>query len=241
MLRTLYFFPYIFLSLILANITYRPKISFLDKKEDKSEKENYIYKATSKWARSILNAAGAKVTIKGSENIPKDRTVLFVSNHQSNFDIPLLMGYIDVPKGFIGKKELESWPFIGTWMKLIHCIFMDRSNLRKSAESIVEGIKLLKSGYSMVIFPEGTRSKGGPVSEFKAGSFKLAIKSKCPIVPVTINGTYKLLEANNNKIKAADIELIIHEPIYVDNLSKEETDELHNKVYSVVSSGYTPQ
>ena len=186
MLRTIVFYPCIILSLIWANIIYRIKIRFLDKKEDKSEKEAYIYKVTSSWARFILKIAGAKVTVKGEENIPKDDTVLFVSNHQSNFDIPLLMAYINVPKGFIGKKELE----------YIHCVFMDRDNLRKSAEAIVDGIKLLRSGYSMVIFPEGTRSKGKPVDEFKAGSFKLATKSKRAIVPVTINGTYKLLEAN---------------------------------------------
>ena len=237
MLRTIVFYPCIILSLIWANIIYRIKIRFLDKKEDKSEKEAYIYKVTS-WARFILKIAGAKVTVKGEENIPKDDTVLFVSNHQSNFDIPLLMAYINVPKGFIGKKELESWPFIGTWMKYIHCVFMDRDNLRKSAEAIVDGIKLLRSGYSMVIFPEGTRSKGKPVDEFKAGSFKLATKSKRAIVPVTINGTYKLLEANHNRIKSAEIELIIHKPIDVTTLSKEETDKLHDTVQSIVSSGY---
>ncbi len=238
MLRTIIFYPCIILSLIWASIICRIKIWFLDKKEDTGEKEDYIYKAASNWARFILKVAGAKVTIKGEENIPKNDTVLFVSNHQSNFDIPLLMAYINVPKGFIAKKELEKWPFISTWMKYIHCIFMDRDNLRKSAEAIVDGIKLLKSGYSMVIFPEGTRSKGKPVDEFKAGSFKLATKSKKAIVPITINGTYKLLEANNNRIKASEIELIIHKPIDVANLSKEEADKLHDTVQSIVSSGY---
>jgi len=238
MLRTLFFYPCIIISLIFANIVYGTKMRFLDKKEDKSEREAYIYKSTSSWAKFILKIAGAKVTVKGADNIPKDKTVLFVSNHQSNFDIPLLMACIDVPKGFIAKKELENWPFISKWMRHIHCIFMDRSNLRKSAEAIVDGIKLLKSGYSMVIFPEGTRSKGKPVDEFKAGSFKLATKSKCPIIPLTINGTYKLLEANNNRVKSAEIELIIHEPIDVTKLSSEEVNDLHNTVHTIVSNGY---
>ncbi len=238
MLRTLYFYPCIILSLMFANIFYRPKIHLLDKNNDKKQKENYIYKIVSKWSRFILKRAGAKVTVIGKENIPKDKTVLFVSNHQSNFDIPLLLGYIDVPKGFIAKKELENWPFISTWMKYIHCIFMDRSNIRKSAEAIVDSINLLKNNYSMVIFPEGTRSKGEPIAEFKAGSFKPALKSKCPIVPVTINGTYKLLEANNNKIKSADIELVIHKPIYVDALNKEEIDSLHDAVQSIITRSY---
>lgn len=238
MLRTIVFYPCIILSLIWANIFYGTKIKFLDKKENKSQKEAYIYKITSNWARFILKIAGAKVTVKGEENLSKNDTVLFVSNHQSNFDIPLLMAYISVPKGFIGKKELEKWPFISTWMKYIHCIFMDRDNLRKSAEAIVDGINLLKSEYSMVIFPEGTRSKGKPVGEFKAGSFKLATKSKKSIVPVTINGTYKLLEANNNKIKSSEIELIIHKQIDVTNLSKEEIEKLHDTVHSIISNSY---
>ena len=143
-----------------------------------------------------------------------------------------------MPKGFIAKKELEKWPMISTWMKYINCIFMDRSNLRKSAEAIVMGTKLLKNGYSMVIFPEGTRSKGGPIKDFKAGSFKLATKSGSLIVPVTINGTYKLLEANNNRIKGADIELVIHPAIDPQKLDKKELDTLNETVCNIVRSAY---
>ena len=180
--------------------------------------------------------SGAKVKIYGKENIPKDEAVLFVGNHQSNFDIPLLLSSIDVPRGFIAKKELEKWPIISMWMRYINCIFMDRSNIRKSAEAIVQGIQILKKGYSMVIFPEGTRSKGKKVAEFKAGSFKLALKSKVKIIPVTINGSYKLLEANGGKIRPADVEVYFHKPIDVTNLSKEEISELHNDVRNVIIS-----
>lgn len=234
MLRTIFFYPCIVISLIMVSI-FKVKIKFIT---DKQERINYIHKVTSVWARFILKIAGAKVNIVGLENIPKNQTVLFVSNHQSNFDIPVLMGAIDTPKGFIAKKELEKWPIISTWMKYLNCIFMDRDNLRKSAQSIVEGINLLKGGYSMVIFPEGTRSKGKPVEEFKAGSFKLATKSKCPIIPLTINGTYKLLEGNNNRVKSASIELVIHPPIYVTSLNKDELEVLPETVYSIVNSSY---
>lgn len=234
-MRSIIFYPGIILNLIITNL-YRIKIHSLEKKGEIEKRDAYIHKVTTRWAKFVMKLSGARITIIGEENIPKDQTVLFVANHQSNFDIPLLMSSIDVPKGFIAKKELENWPMISTWMKYIRCIFMDRSNLRKSAEAIVEGTKILKSGYSMVIFPEGTRSKGGPIDEFKAGSFKLATKSKCPIVPVTIDGTYKLLEANNNRIKAADVRLIIHPAIDVTSLSKEETDNLHNTVHSIIAN-----
>lgn len=233
-MRSFIFYPTIIIALIITNI-YRIKINSLTKKGDLKKRDEYIHKVTTKWAKFVMKLSGAKITIIGEENLPKDETVLFVANHQSNFDIPLIMSCIDVPKGFIAKKELETWPMISTWMKYLKCIFMDRSNLRKSAEAIVEGTKLLKSGYSMVIFPEGTRSKGGPVGEFKAGSFKLATKSKRQIVPVTIDGTYKLLEANKNWIKKADVKLIIHPPIDTASLSKEETDNLHNTVRSIIS------
>ena len=233
-MRSFIFFPGIIIDLIITNL-YRLKIHSLTKKGDLEKRDAYIHKITTKWAKFVMKLAGAKITVIGEENLPKDQTVLFVANHQSNFDIPLLMSSINVPKGFIAKKELEKWPMISTWMKYIKCIFMDRSNLRKSAEAIVEGTMLLRGGYSMVIFPEGTRSKGGPIGDFKAGSFKLATKSKCPIVPVTIDGTYKLLEANNNWIKSADVRLIIHPPIDVTSLSKEESDALHNTVHSIIS------
>lgn len=237
MLRTIFFYVGFALSLISASI-YRIKIKFLTTKGDAKKRTAYIHKKSHSWAKFIMGIAGAKINIIGLENLPKDETVLFVSNHQSNFDIPLLLSTIDIPKGFIAKKELESWPFISTWMKYINCIFMDRTNLRKSAESIVEGANLLKSGYSMVIFPEGTRSKGQPVDEFKGGSFKLAIKSKCKIVPLTINGTYKLLEANNNRIKGADISLTIHPSIDVSNLTKDELENLPDTVHSIIANAY---
>lgn len=237
MIRTIIFYSYMGLSLLFASV-FRIKIKFLTGKGDLEERRKYIHKVTSNWAKLVMKTAGARINIIGLENIPKDQTLLFVSNHQSNFDIPLLLSCINMPKGFIAKKELANWPFISTWMKYINCIFMDRDNLRKSAESIVDGIKLLKSGYSMVIFPEGTRSKGKPVDEFKGGSFKLATKSKCPIVPITINGTYKLLESNNNLVKGADIELVIHPPIDTNNLNKDELEALPEAIHSIVSSKY---
>ena len=236
-MRSIIFYPGLIIKLILCNF-YRLKINKLTKKGDIEGRAKYIHKVTTNWAKSVMNLAGAKITVVGKENIPKGKTALFVSNHQSNFDILFLMSSIDVPKGFIAKKELEKWPMISTWMKYINCIFMDRSNLRKSAEAIVMGTKLLKNGYSMVIFPEGTRSKGGPIEDFKAGSFKLATKSGSLIVPVTINGTYKLLEANNNRIKGADIELVIHPAIDPKKLDKEELDTLNKTVCNIVRSAY---
>lgn len=113
---------------------------------------------------------------------------------------------------------------------------MDRHDMKQSAQVIIDGIKQLKSGINMVIFPEGTRSKTGALGDFKAGSFKLATKSKCPIVPITIDGTRNIMEANNYFIKKQNINLYIHPPIDVTTLTKEETAELPDKVKEIIES-----
>ena len=149
MMRTIFFYVCIIISFFVTSF-FRIKVKFLTDRGDIKQRGDYIHKVVSTWARFIMNISGARVNVIGLENIPKDQTVLFVSNHQSNFDIPLLISSIDISKGFIAKKELERWPFISTWMKYINCIFMDRDNLRKSAQSIIEG----------EIFDHGTRFGG---------------------------------------------------------------------------------
>ena len=233
MFRSLYFYPLAILAAFIAQLGLF-KAHYLERKNRTEDRTLLLYKITHWWANFVLKLSGCKVHVEGLENIPKDKAALFVANHQSNFDIPLLMSVIDTPKGFIAKKELENIPLLSKWMKYIQCIFMDRNNLRQSAESIVKGINILKSGYSMVIFPEGTRSKGGQHSDFKAGSFKLATKSKSLIVPVTIDGTYKVLEESNNKIKASNLKVIIHKPIDPTTLSKDQLNSLHEDVQNIV-------
>lgn len=235
MLRTIACYSYFVISL-LPKIPQMYKVNYLAKKGAKEERDRYIHETTSKWALSHVKLSGAKVKIQGEENIPKDIPVVFISNHQGNYDIALFMSYINKPKGYIAKAEMEKIPVMKTWMKYMNCVFMDRSDIRKSAEAIVEGIKILKQGYSLVIFPEGTRSKSNKLGEFKAGSFKLATKPRVPIIPVTLNGTYKLMEGNGNIIKPAEVEIFIHPMIETANLSKEQLDELPNKVREIIAS-----
>jgi len=220
---------------VLAGCPALKKAEHILKNGSREEYDNYVYDITSKWAGYQLKTSGAKVTVHNQEYIPKDKNVLFVSNHQGNFDIPIFLASINKNVGFIAKIELAKIPFISQWMRNINCLFMDRNDMKQSMKVIVDGIKLLKEGYSLVIFPEGTRSKGGPLGEFKAGSFKLAVKAKVPIVPVTIDGSYKIMEANNNKIKASEVNVYIHQPIYTDKLSKEEITHLHNTVKQIIS------
>lgn len=236
MFKTIIWYAYFFISIPLTIPTLL-KVKKLDKEGKIEEKDALVHKFTSNWAKKLLNLIDVKVNVHGTENLPKDRNILFVGNHQGNFDIPIYMSCIDIPKGFIAKIELTKMAGIKTWMEYMNCIFMDRSSIRKAGEAIVKGIKSLKSGNSLVIFPEGTRSRGDKMGDFKAGSFKLATKSKTPIVPVTMNGSYKIMEANSNKhLTSATIDLYIHPIIETANLSKEEQDALPERVKSIIGS-----
>lgn len=235
MFRTIKWYAKLIGSLAINN----PQLKKADKllaEGKKEEYENFVTKKVSGWAMDRMKDSGANVNVYGLENIPKDKNILFVSNHQSNFDILLLLAYLPVPKAFVAKVELEKLPFINKWMKRIHCLFMDRSDMKQSAQIIIEGIKQLKSGINMVIFPEGTRSKTGRLGEFKGGSFKLATKSKCPIVPLTIDGTRNIMEANNYRIKPVTVNLYIHPAIDVTALSKEEIAQLPEKVRETIEN-----
>lgn len=237
MLRSIAWYIVFFVGLLLS-MPSMIKTKRLDKKGLENEKEKLVHKATTAWANRLLKVAGVKVTVHGLENLPKDQNVLFIGNHQGNFDIPIYITKIPGLKGFVSKIEVKKIPGVSTWMEYMHCIFMDRSNLRKAGEAIIQGVKVLKNGHSLVIFPEGTRSKGDKMGEFKAGSFKLATKSKVPIVPVTMSGSYKIMESNKRKwiIKPANVDLYIHPAIETANLTKEEQDILPKKVYEIVKS-----
>ena len=173
MIRTIIWFIWFFLSLIIS-IPFLLRVKYLAKKGRMEESNNLTNKCTRIWANSLLKVAGVNVNVHGLENLPKDKTVLFVGNHQGNFDIPIYLTSIPNLIGFISKIEVEKIPLVTGWMNAMHCVFMDRLSIRKSGEAIIKGIKNLKAGFSMVIFPEGTRSKGTKMAEFKAGSFKLA-------------------------------------------------------------------
>lgn len=235
MLRTIIWFIYFWLYLITIIPSYF-KVKQLERLGKTAEHDDLVFGIVRKWAQSLVSLAGAKIKVSGSENIPKSQSVVFISNHQGNFDIPILLGYIDKPKAFIAKIELLKMPFIRTWMKHMKCVFMDRSDVRQSLRTISTAAEYLKQGYSMVIFPEGTRSKSASMGEFKPGSFKLALKAEAPIVPVTVRGSYKIMEQNGFLIKPAEVEIIISQPISTKGLTKEESTNLPDQVWKVIQN-----
>ncbi|APQ71715.1 1-acyl-sn-glycerol-3-phosphate acyltransferase [Clostridium botulinum] len=209
------------------------KLKHLKRKGNKEEIDRYINKSVVGWAKFIVNGIGIKINKKGLENVP-DGPCLFVGNHQGLLDVPVIVSSLDRYVGFVAKKEMLKLKILTYWMKEMKCVFMDRQNVRAAVKTINEGVENLKNGYSMLIFPEGTRSRGENLGEFKKGSMKLGIKAGVPIVPIAIDGTYNVLEANGKKIKAADVDLIICPPIYPNELSKEEQNNLSVTIKDVI-------
>jgi 1-acyl-sn-glycerol-3-phosphate acyltransferase len=212
----------------------KTKFETLKKKMNQKEIDNYAYKELWGLAKSLVVATGSTVKITGEENLPEGSCV-FVGNHQGNFDVLVLAGYVHKPTGFIAKKELETFPLVSYWMKQQHSVFMDREDPRDSVKSILEGVQNLKNGYCMAIYPEGTRSKGPEMGEFKKGAMKLALKAGVPIVPVTINGTYKMFETQNGrKTKPVQVDLVISKPIDTKLLTKEEQNDLSENIKAII-------
>ena len=232
MIRTILWFVYFWLYLIKIEPALL-KVNRLTKEGKIAERDQLTAQVAEKWAQSLVKFAGVTVEITGEEKIPSG-PVLFVSNHQGNFDIPILLGYINKPKAFIAKIELLKLPLIRTWMTHMKCVFMDRSDIRQSLKVINQAAEHLKEGYSMVIFPEGTRSKSETLGEFKPGSLKLGLKAGVPIVPITIRGSYKIMEQNGYIIKPAHVEIKISDPIPTTELTKEQGTELPEKVRKII-------
>ena len=192
------------------------------------------------WAfRVILWICGTKITVLGEENVPKDEPVLYVANHRSYFDI--LLTYVRVPRptGYISKKEMERYPLLRNWMRNLHCLFLDRKDIKQGLKTILTGIEQMKSGISMCIFPEGTRNKvNDTFLPFHGGSFKLAEKSGCPIVPISLNNTAAIFEDHIPKIKKAHVVIEYGKPIYPDRLEKDVKKNLAGYVSDQIQTMY---
>ncbi len=192
-------------------------------------------KAIISWALSVVMfLSGVKRKEIGLENIPKDEAVLYISNHRSFFDIPVTFTSLPNPTGYMGKIELAKVPFLRTWMKFLQCLFLDRNDLRQGLKTILEGIELVKSGHSVFIAPEGTRNQGKEMLPFKEGSFKIAEKSGCPIIPISITNTEAILENQFPRIKSATVIVEYGKPIYINELKKEERKFLGAYVQGII-------
>ncbi len=176
--------------------------------------------------------AGFDVERRGAENIPK-KAALYVGNHQGLFDMVLALTELGGVKPFLAKAETRKIPILGSWMKSFDCVFIDRGNVRSSLDSIKRCEELLKSGTSIIIFPEGTRSRGHDMGEFKAGAFRCALKAEVPIVPFVIDGSYRAWE-EKRRITPASASIDILPPIETAGMEKERTKHIAEDIEAMI-------
>lgn len=185
--------------------------------------------------RTILAIAGTKITVRGKENIP-DEAALFVGNHRSYFDILILYIQCERLTGFVAKDSIEKIPSLRVWMRYLYCLFLDRSDIKQGMKTILTAIEYVKKGISICIFPEGTRNGGEELSmmPFKEGSFKIATKTGCPIVPVSINNSAEIFENHVPRLKKTHVILEYGKPIYPKELSREELKNIGAKCQGII-------
>ncbi len=180
---------------------------------------------------------GAKITRHDHSGVRDGETVLLVSNHQGDFDIPILLSQAGCNIAFVAKKELEKLPLVSQWMGLIGCIFLDRDDRRRKVGQLKETVANLQSGLTMVIFPEGTRSRGPEMGPFAKGSLNLAERAGVRILPVTLKDTYTLKPKGGWGLPGGKAEVILHPAIDPKELDAETKARLHEHVRDIVASG----
>lgn len=173
----------------------------------------------------ILFLSGCKLKVIGEEYVPKDEAVLYIGNHRSFFDVVITYARCPGLTGYLAKKEIEKVPFLSMWMRYLYCLFLDRKDIKQGLKTILTAIDHVKQGISIFIFPEGTRSTGADQAEllpFHEGSFKVATKTDCLIVPVAITNTSQILEDHFPFIKSTQVTLEYGKPFRPSELSKED-------------------
>ena len=215
------------------------KYEYIKKFKSIDEATDYAGKSIRLWGRFTVDIIGMDINIKGKENIPEGPCV-FIGNHTSILDIPTIFYSADRLVGFVAKKEVLKVPILSYWLSRGKCIPLDRQNPRDAVRVINEGVKNLKDGYSMMIFPEGTRSLDGKTLPFKKGSLKLAIKAKVPIVPVTIDAAFTSFE-ENNKFKPSTVNVTFCKAIDTANITRDEEKNLAEDIRETIISNLSEE
>lgn len=200
------------------------------------EKRDYSSLRIVQWAfHVILKMTSVQTTVIGEENVP-DEPVLFIGNHRSFFDILLTYSRCKRLTGYVAKKEMEHIPLLSTWMRYLYCLFLDRENPKEGLKTILQAIDYVKNGISVCIFPEGTRNKGEELSmlPFKDGAFKIATKTNCAIIPISMNNTSAIFENQFPKIRKVHVVIEYGKPIYPNDLDKDDKKHIGRYVQNII-------
>lgn len=207
-------------------------VSFITSSGDASHRVARI------WARWVLALCNIKVTVKGLSNLNSGRAFIFMPNHMSNFDIPVLQAYLPVQFRWLAKAELFNIPIFGHAMKRAGYISINRSDRKSAIESLNKVTEIIKNGMSVIIFPEGTRSRTHDIQLFKKGGFVVAVDSGVSIIPVVIHGTGRIMPKNQISIKPGNVLLEILKPIESSDYTRETKNDLMKKVRHVILESF---
>jgi 1-acyl-sn-glycerol-3-phosphate acyltransferase len=199
---------------------------------------NPLHKIGRFWGKSILAGSRVKVSVKGLSNIDLSVPYIYMANHQSNFDIPVLLGHLAVQFRWLAKVELFKIPIFGRAMRKVGYISIDRYDRESAFKSLDVAANKIKSGVSVLIFPEGTRSRDGKIRPFKKGGFVLAIDSGVPIVPVVITGTRAIMPKGKFRIYPGHVSMVIHKPIDTAAYTRETKEALMESVRLVIYDSF---
>lgn len=234
MLRTIFWISWMFLYLFTCLPDYW-RAKRIGKKQGLQKQREFAREKAQTWAKKLLKNVGITVSVEGAENLPAPgETVVFASNHQSYFDIPVLLAYLDDAHALLARKEIGKVPLLRGWMDMLGCIYVDREDGRAAMTALREADELLRSGNSLIVFPEGTRSKSDEVGEFKAGAVRMALKAKVNVVPVAIDGTYKALEGNDWKLQRCHVRLLILPAVPTQDLTRPQQKELAQSLENII-------
>jgi 1-acyl-sn-glycerol-3-phosphate acyltransferase len=194
------------------------------------------------WSKIILWAFGIRVIVKGKEHLENGKPYFLVSNHASMADIPAVMVALDGNVNFVFKKELTYVPIWGWALRFGPFIMIDRSHPRDAILSIERAARSIQNGSSVIMFPEGTRTRDGKMQPFKRGAFSLALKAGVPIVPVTINNTFGILPKGNITVRPANISVVLGKPISTTGFDGKSGElKLMEKVHKAINLNYIEQ
>jgi len=168
------------------------------------------------WGRAICHLTPVNVEISGSENLNKNKSYIIAANHQSQYDIFILYGWLNTDFKWVAKQELRKLPFVGFAMHKMGHIFINRSNRQEAIHSLEAARNKIRNGISVLFFPEGTRTKSGEMSTFKKGAFKMALDLELPVLPVSIIGTRDIMPTNSFDIHPGRVKMIIHPAIEIE-------------------------
>jgi 1-acyl-sn-glycerol-3-phosphate acyltransferase len=194
------------------------------------------------WARTSLAICRVRVRVKGLENLEAGQSYVYVSNHASMFDIPAILASIPDQIRIVYKKELEVIPFFGWGLKWGHYIGIDRGRGSKAMESLGEAIGKIRNGQSLLLYAEGTRTLDGKLQPFKRGAFNIAVRAGVPVVPLTVNGSFRILPKHSLAINPGNVEIVLGQPILITGLSGREAElELMEQVHAAIAAQYVDQ